>query len=136
MKKMDNRMKGETWYYTPCGRRMKQFPEIIKVAFAVFITLVLVLLLIFPKGDFYFSYFIEKKSYFRLSQYLKKYSDGVVSREHFSFSPRMPVGDFYEERETSEVCLVFWGYKNIKILGEDSNLLNFFLFSDILLDFM
>lgn len=24
-------MKGETWYYTPCGRRMKQFPEIIKV---------------------------------------------------------------------------------------------------------
>uniref|UniRef100_A0A087Y1P6 Bromodomain adjacent to zinc finger domain, 2A n=1 Tax=Poecilia formosa TaxID=48698 RepID=A0A087Y1P6_POEFO len=64
VKKMDNRMKGETWYYTPCGRRMKQFPEIIK--------------------------------------YLKKHSDGVVSREHFSFSPRMPVGDFYEERETSE----------------------------------
>lgn len=24
-------MKAETWYYTPCGRRMKQFPEIIKV---------------------------------------------------------------------------------------------------------
>ncbi|MED6254404.1 hypothetical protein ATANTOWER_025313 [Ataeniobius toweri] len=64
VKKMDNRMKGETWYYTPCGRRMKQFPEIIK--------------------------------------YLKKHSEGVVSREHFSFSPRMPVGDFYEERETSE----------------------------------
>lgn len=64
VKKMDNRMKGETWYYTPCGRRMKQFPEIIK--------------------------------------YLNKHSDGVVSREHFSFSPRMPVGDFYEERETSE----------------------------------
>lgn len=36
VKKMDNRMKGETWYYTPCGRRMKQFPEIIKVTFAVF----------------------------------------------------------------------------------------------------
>lgn len=33
MKKMENRMKGETWYYTPCGRRMKQFPEIIKVNF-------------------------------------------------------------------------------------------------------
>uniref|UniRef100_A0A8C7YLD5 Bromodomain adjacent to zinc finger domain, 2A n=1 Tax=Oryzias sinensis TaxID=183150 RepID=A0A8C7YLD5_9TELE len=64
VKKMENRMKGETWYYTPCGRRMKQFPEIIK--------------------------------------YLKRHGDSVVSREHFSFSPRMPVGDFYEERETSE----------------------------------
>uniref|UniRef100_A0A3Q2TIN0 Bromodomain adjacent to zinc finger domain, 2A n=1 Tax=Fundulus heteroclitus TaxID=8078 RepID=A0A3Q2TIN0_FUNHE len=64
VKKLDNRMKGETWYYTPCGRRMKQFPEIIK--------------------------------------YLKKHPDDVVCREHFSFSPRMPVGDFYEERETSE----------------------------------
>lgn len=26
-----------------------------------------------------------------------------VRREHFSFSPRMPVGDFYEERDTPEV---------------------------------
>ncbi|KAM9343756.1 bromodomain adjacent to zinc finger domain protein 2A isoform 2-T2 [Pholidichthys leucotaenia] len=64
VRKMENRMKGETWYYTPCGRRMKQFPEIIK--------------------------------------YLNKHTDSVVSREHFSFSPRMPVGDFYEERETTE----------------------------------
>nr|XP_020466274.1 bromodomain adjacent to zinc finger domain protein 2A isoform X1 [Monopterus albus] len=64
VKKMENRMKGETWYYTPCGRRMKQFPEIVK--------------------------------------YLKKHTDSVVTREHFSFSPRMPVGDFYEERETPE----------------------------------
>ncbi|XP_047438201.1 bromodomain adjacent to zinc finger domain protein 2A [Mugil cephalus] len=64
VKKMENRMKGETWYYTPCGRRMKQFPEIVK--------------------------------------YLKRHADSVVTREHFSFSPRMPVGDFYEERETSE----------------------------------
>ncbi|XP_034445587.1 bromodomain adjacent to zinc finger domain protein 2A isoform X1 [Hippoglossus hippoglossus] len=64
VKKMENRMKGETWYYTPCGRRMKQFPEIIK--------------------------------------YLKRRTDSDVSREHFSFSPRMPVGDFYEERETPE----------------------------------
>ncbi|XP_008281875.1 bromodomain adjacent to zinc finger domain protein 2A [Stegastes partitus] len=64
VKKLENRMKGETWYYTPCGRRMKQFPEIIK--------------------------------------YLKRHTDSVVTREHFSFSPRMPVGDFYEERDTSE----------------------------------
>ncbi|XP_034028715.1 bromodomain adjacent to zinc finger domain protein 2A isoform X2 [Thalassophryne amazonica] len=64
VKKIENRLKGETWYYAPCGRRMKQFPEIIK--------------------------------------YLNKHQGGVVSREHFSFSPRMPVGDFYEERETPE----------------------------------
>uniref|UniRef100_A0A672JHP9 Bromodomain adjacent to zinc finger domain, 2A n=1 Tax=Salarias fasciatus TaxID=181472 RepID=A0A672JHP9_SALFA len=64
VKKLENRMKGETWYYTPCGRRMKQFPEIVK--------------------------------------YLKRHTDSIVSREHFSFSPRMPVGDFFEERETSE----------------------------------
>ncbi|XP_024149062.1 bromodomain adjacent to zinc finger domain protein 2A isoform X3 [Oryzias melastigma] len=64
VKKLENRMKGETWYYTPCGRRMKQFPEIIK--------------------------------------YLKRHGDSVVTREHFSFSPRMPVGDFYEERDSSE----------------------------------
>lgn len=40
-------------------------------------------------------------------QYLKKHQDNLqgVSREHFSFSPRMPVGDFYEERETPEVCI-------------------------------
>lgn len=31
VKKIEDRMKGETWYYTPCGRRMKQFPEIVKV---------------------------------------------------------------------------------------------------------
>uniref|UniRef100_A0AAV2LZN8 Bromodomain adjacent to zinc finger domain protein 2A n=1 Tax=Knipowitschia caucasica TaxID=637954 RepID=A0AAV2LZN8_KNICA len=64
VRKIDNRLRGETWYYTPCGRRMKQFPEIIT--------------------------------------YLKKHQDSVVSREHFSFSPRMPVGDFYEERETPD----------------------------------
>ncbi|KAM9829304.1 bromodomain adjacent to zinc finger domain protein 2A isoform X6 [Syngnathus typhle] len=64
VRKLNDRMKGETWYYTPCGRRMKQFPEVIK--------------------------------------YLKKHQGGVVTREHFSFSPRMPVGDFYEERESPE----------------------------------
>ncbi|XP_072552227.1 bromodomain adjacent to zinc finger domain protein 2A isoform X2 [Salminus brasiliensis] len=63
---LEDRMKGETWYYSPCGRRMKQFPEVIK--------------------------------------YLRRHQDDLngVSREHFSFSPRMPVGDFYEERDTPE----------------------------------
>ncbi|TRY60865.1 hypothetical protein DNTS_035134 [Danionella cerebrum] len=66
VRRHEDRLKGETWYYSPCGRRMKQFPEVIK--------------------------------------FLKKHHERLngVSREHFSFSPRMPVGDFYEERETPE----------------------------------
>ncbi|XP_058266096.1 bromodomain adjacent to zinc finger domain protein 2A isoform X1 [Hemibagrus wyckioides] len=66
VRKFDNRLKGETWYYTPCGKRIKQFPEVIK--------------------------------------YLKRHEENLkgVTREHFSFSPRMPVGDFYEERDTPE----------------------------------
>ncbi|XP_039602501.1 bromodomain adjacent to zinc finger domain protein 2A isoform X2 [Polypterus senegalus] len=62
IRKNSTRLKGETWYYAPCGKRMKQFPEVIK--------------------------------------YLSRHQTLPVSREHFSFSPRMPVGDFYEERET------------------------------------
>ncbi|XP_045063137.1 bromodomain adjacent to zinc finger domain protein 2A-like isoform X2 [Coregonus clupeaformis] len=64
VKKTEDRLKGETWYYSPCGRRMKQFPEVIK--------------------------------------YLNRHKDTAVTREHFSFSPRMPVGDFYEERDSTE----------------------------------
>ncbi|MEE6471589.1 hypothetical protein FKM82_009305 [Ascaphus truei] len=62
IKKGSHRWQGETWYYAPCGKRMKQFPEVIK--------------------------------------YLSKNISPLVRREHFSFSPRMPVGDFYEERDT------------------------------------
>ncbi|XP_026887772.2 bromodomain adjacent to zinc finger domain protein 2A isoform X1 [Electrophorus electricus] len=66
VRRLEDRLKGETWYYSPCGRRMKQFPEVIK--------------------------------------YLRRHLDNLngVTREHFSFSPRMPVGDFYEERDTPE----------------------------------
>ncbi|KAG8452491.1 hypothetical protein GDO86_004324 [Hymenochirus boettgeri] len=65
IRKGSNRWQGETWYYAPCGKRMKQFPEVIK--------------------------------------YLSKNSgDPFVRREHFSFSPRMPVGDFYEEQHTAD----------------------------------
>ncbi|NWX20524.1 BAZ2A protein, partial [Aegotheles bennettii] len=35
-------------------------------------------------------------------QYLNRNVVQDVRREHFSFSPRMPVGDFYEERDTAE----------------------------------
>ncbi|XP_053561487.1 bromodomain adjacent to zinc finger domain protein 2A [Bombina bombina] len=64
IKKTNSRWRGETWYYAPCGKRMKQFPEVIK--------------------------------------YLSRNPSPVVRREHFSFSPRMPVGDYYEERNTAE----------------------------------
>uniref|UniRef100_A0A8C5MCH0 Bromodomain adjacent to zinc finger domain 2A n=1 Tax=Leptobrachium leishanense TaxID=445787 RepID=A0A8C5MCH0_9ANUR len=64
IRKGSNRWQGETWYYAPCGKRMKQFPEVIK--------------------------------------YLSKHVDPLIRRIHFSFSPRMPVGDFYEERDTGE----------------------------------
>ncbi|KAM4796029.1 bromodomain adjacent to zinc finger domain protein 2A [Rhinophrynus dorsalis] len=64
IRKGSHRWQGETWYYAPCGKRMKQFPEVIK--------------------------------------YLSRNTDPNVRREHFSFSPRMPVGDFYEERDAVE----------------------------------
>ncbi|XP_021561857.1 bromodomain adjacent to zinc finger domain protein 2A [Carlito syrichta] len=64
IKKGSHRWQGETWYYGPCGKRMKQFPEVIK--------------------------------------YLSRSVGHSVRREHFSFSPRMPVGDFFEERDTPE----------------------------------
>ncbi|XP_051026839.1 bromodomain adjacent to zinc finger domain protein 2A [Acomys russatus] len=64
IKKGSHRWQGETWYYGPCGKRMKQFPEVIK--------------------------------------YLSRNMVHSVRREHFSFSPRMPVGDFFEERDTPE----------------------------------
>ncbi|XP_075407570.1 bromodomain adjacent to zinc finger domain protein 2A isoform X2 [Tenrec ecaudatus] len=64
IKKGSHRWQGETWYYGPCGKRMKQFPEVIK--------------------------------------YLSRNVVHNVRREHFSFSPRMPIGDFFEERDTPE----------------------------------
>ncbi|XP_061471168.1 bromodomain adjacent to zinc finger domain protein 2A isoform X4 [Rhineura floridana] len=64
IKKGSSRWQGETWYYGPCGKRMKQFPEVIK--------------------------------------YLSRNVVQNVCREHFSFSPRMPVGDFFEERDTPQ----------------------------------
>ncbi|XP_068123665.1 bromodomain adjacent to zinc finger domain protein 2A isoform X2 [Hyperolius riggenbachi] len=65
IRKGHHRWQGETWYYAPCGKRMKQFPEVIK--------------------------YLSKNN-----------TDPRVRREHFSFSPRMPVGDFYEERPSTD----------------------------------
>ncbi|XP_053517887.1 bromodomain adjacent to zinc finger domain protein 2A isoform X6 [Artibeus jamaicensis] len=75
IKKGSHRWQGETWYYGPCGKRMKQFPEVIK--------------------------------------YLNRNVVHSVRREHFSFSPRVPVGDFFEERDTPE------GLQWIKLSAEE-----------------
>ncbi|XP_069086786.1 bromodomain adjacent to zinc finger domain protein 2A isoform X1 [Pleurodeles waltl] len=75
IKKGSHRWQGETWYYSPCGKRMKQFPEVIK--------------------------------------YLSRNPTSSVRREHFSFSPRMPVGDFYEECSSAD------GPQWVKLLSEE-----------------
>ncbi|XP_042308193.1 bromodomain adjacent to zinc finger domain protein 2A isoform X2 [Sceloporus undulatus] len=75
IKKGSSRWQGETWYYAPCGKRMKQFPEVIK--------------------------------------YLTRNVVQNVRREHFSFSPRMPVGDFFEEQDTPE------GLQWVKLVSEE-----------------
>lgn len=118
IKKGSHRWQGETWYYGPCGKRMKQFPEVIKVtALVAFFKKGLflgsqecrvalsplgpvlhVLLLPKPWNDYDFTNAIHFSS-----QYLSRNVMHSVRREHFSFSPRMPVGDFFEERDTPEV---------------------------------
>ncbi|XP_078062431.1 bromodomain adjacent to zinc finger domain protein 2B-like, partial [Mustelus asterias] len=64
VKTVGSRLHGETTYYAPCGKRLRQFPEVIK--------------------------------------YLVRNAVTEVSREHFSFSPRMNVGEFFEARDSSE----------------------------------
>ncbi|EHB03275.1 Bromodomain adjacent to zinc finger domain protein 2A [Heterocephalus glaber] len=76
IRKGSHQWQGETWYYGPSGKRMKQFPEVIK--------------------------------------YLSRNVVHSVRREHFSFSPRMPVGDFFEERDTPE------GLQWVQLSAEES----------------
>ncbi|XP_072423341.1 bromodomain adjacent to zinc finger domain protein 2A-like isoform X2 [Chiloscyllium punctatum] len=64
LRTVGTRLHGETTYYAPCGKRLRQFPEVIK--------------------------------------YLVRNAVTEVNREHFSFSPRMNVGDFFEARDSSE----------------------------------
>lgn len=90
---------------------MKQFPEVIKVTASLFLgsqenrvalsslgPVVHVLLLPTPWNGCDFTNAIHFSS-----QYLSRNVVHSVRREHFSFSPRMPVGDFFEERDTPEV---------------------------------
>ncbi|XP_042200122.1 bromodomain adjacent to zinc finger domain protein 2A isoform X2 [Callorhinchus milii] len=64
IRRVGSHLQGETIYYAPCGKRLRQFPEVIK--------------------------------------YLTRNAVTEVGREHFSFSPRMNVGDFFEEQESAE----------------------------------
>ncbi|XP_072926925.1 bromodomain adjacent to zinc finger domain protein 2A-like isoform X3 [Hemitrygon akajei] len=64
IKTVGNRLHGETTYYAPCGKKLRQFPDVIK--------------------------------------YLIRNGITELSREHFSFSPRMNVGEFFEMKESPE----------------------------------
>lgn len=97
IKRGNHRWQGETWYYGPCGKRMKQFPEVIKVWWGMGGR---------GPGSEQPPQLHQGPSSSSLPpppQYLNRNVVQDVRREHFSFSPRMPVGDFYEERDTPEV---------------------------------
>ncbi|XP_072541840.1 bromodomain adjacent to zinc finger domain protein 2B isoform X3 [Salminus brasiliensis] len=58
------RIQGEVAYYAPCGKKLKQYPDVMK--------------------------------------YLARNGISEITRDHFSFSAKIRVGDFYEAREGPE----------------------------------
>uniref|UniRef100_A0A8C2JZ28 Bromodomain adjacent to zinc finger domain 2B n=1 Tax=Cyprinus carpio TaxID=7962 RepID=A0A8C2JZ28_CYPCA len=58
---MSGRLRGEVVYYAPCGRKLRQYPDVIK--------------------------------------YLTSNGISNITRDHFSFSAKIKVGDFYEARD-------------------------------------
>ncbi|XP_050975844.1 bromodomain adjacent to zinc finger domain protein 2B isoform X2 [Labeo rohita] len=58
---MSGRLRGEVAYYAPCGRKIRQYPDVIK--------------------------------------YLTRNGISDITRDHFSFSAKIKVGDFYEARD-------------------------------------
>ncbi|XP_017547752.1 bromodomain adjacent to zinc finger domain protein 2B isoform X1 [Pygocentrus nattereri] len=58
------RVQGEVAYYAPCGKKLKQYPDVMK--------------------------------------YLVRNGISEITRDHFSFSAKIRVGDFYEAREGPE----------------------------------
>uniref|UniRef100_A0A672NV71 Bromodomain adjacent to zinc finger domain 2B n=1 Tax=Sinocyclocheilus grahami TaxID=75366 RepID=A0A672NV71_SINGR len=58
---MSGRLRGEVAYYAPCGRKLRQYPDVIK--------------------------------------YLTSNGISNITRDHFSFSAKIKVGDFYEARD-------------------------------------
>uniref|UniRef100_A0A672NFJ3 Bromodomain adjacent to zinc finger domain protein 2B-like n=1 Tax=Sinocyclocheilus grahami TaxID=75366 RepID=A0A672NFJ3_SINGR len=61
MKTMGGRLQGDVAYYAPCGKRLRQYPDVVK--------------------------------------YLSRYGITDITRDNFSFSAKIRVGDFYEARE-------------------------------------
>ncbi|XP_067315291.1 bromodomain adjacent to zinc finger domain protein 2B isoform X4 [Pseudorasbora parva] len=61
MKTVGGRLQGDVAYYAPCGKRMRQYPDVVK--------------------------------------YLSRYGITDITRDNFSFSAKIRVGDFYEARE-------------------------------------
>uniref|UniRef100_A0A8C2GSA1 Bromodomain adjacent to zinc finger domain 2B n=1 Tax=Cyprinus carpio TaxID=7962 RepID=A0A8C2GSA1_CYPCA len=58
---ISGRLRGEVVYYAPCGRKLRQYPDVIK--------------------------------------YLTSNGISNITRDHFSFSAKIKVGDFYEARD-------------------------------------
>ncbi|XP_077072228.1 bromodomain adjacent to zinc finger domain protein 2B isoform X5 [Siphateles boraxobius] len=58
---MSGRLRGEVAYFAPCGRKLRQYPDVIK--------------------------------------YLTRNGISDITRDHFSFSTKIKVGDFYEARD-------------------------------------
>ncbi|XP_026114608.1 bromodomain adjacent to zinc finger domain protein 2B-like isoform X9 [Carassius auratus] len=61
MKTVGGRLQGDVAYYAPCGKRLRQYPDVVK--------------------------------------YLSRYGITDITRDNFSFSAKIRVGDFYEARE-------------------------------------
>ncbi|GAA6079018.1 bromodomain adjacent to zinc finger domain protein 2B isoform X1, partial [Tachysurus ichikawai] len=61
IKSSGGRLQGDVAYYAPCGKRLRQYPDVVK--------------------------------------YLSRYGITDITRDNFSFSAKIRVGDFYEARE-------------------------------------
>ncbi|XP_061743398.1 bromodomain adjacent to zinc finger domain protein 2B isoform X12 [Nerophis ophidion] len=61
IKNVTGRPQGEVAYYAPCGKKLRQYPDVMK--------------------------------------YLSRYGISGITRDNFSFSAKIRVGDFYEARE-------------------------------------
>ncbi|XP_052421645.1 bromodomain adjacent to zinc finger domain protein 2B isoform X3 [Carassius gibelio] len=61
IRNMSGRLRGEVAYYAPCGRKLRQYPDV--------------------------------------SKYLTRNGISNITRDHFSFSAKINVGDFYEARD-------------------------------------
>ncbi|MEQ2230821.1 Bromodomain adjacent to zinc finger domain protein 2B [Ilyodon furcidens] len=69
MRTVAGRLQGEVTYFAPCGKKLRQYPDVVK--------------------------------------YLVRHGITDISRDNFSFSTKIKVGNFYEGREGPEVRVLF-----------------------------